>query len=243
MKRPSPRPKLKSVERHYAGQLSKIADHVGMVVRVLSGKPDASERIGGALAKYADALEVWAESAAAKMLFDVGKSDERAWRERSAEIGRGLAKEIAEAPTGDLMRAKLAEQVTLIKSLPINAAQRVHDLAIKAVADGSRAGEIAAEIMRTGEVTRSRAVLIARTEVARTASALTQARAEHVGSEGYLWETAGDSAVRDDHAELDGRYFRWDSPPIADKRTGARAHPGGIYNCRCVASPVIPEYK
>jgi len=243
MKHPSPRPKLKSVERRYAGQLSKIADHVGMVVRAMSGKPESSARIGGALAKYADALEVWAESAAARMLADVSASDERAWRERSAEIGRRLAREIAEAPTGDLMRAKLAEQVTLIKSIPLGAAQRVHELTLKALEDGTRAGEVAAEIMRTGEVARSRAVLIARTEVARTASVLMQARAEHVGSEGYIWETAGDSAVRDDHAELDGRYFRWDSPPIADKRTGARAHPGGIYNCRCVASPVIPEYK
>ncbi len=46
----------------------------------------------------------------------------------------------------------------------------------------ARASEIAKEIMRSGDVAKSRATLIARTEVARTARVLTQARAEQAVS-------------------------------------------------------------
>jgi hypothetical protein len=88
------------------------------------------------------------------------------------------------------MRELMAEQVDLITSLPIKAAQRVHKLTIEAMSDGTRAAEVAQEIMRTGHVTESRAKLIARTETSRTVTAMTQTRAEYVGSQGYIWRTA-----------------------------------------------------
>lgn len=136
------------------------------------------------------------------------------------------------------MQGRLAEQVALIKSLPIEAAQRVHALTIEGLENGTRAAEIAKEIRRSGEVSESRANLIARTEVSRTASALTQARAQHIGSEGYIWRTSGDSDVRHSHAQMNGRFVRWDSPPTLDGMTG---HAGEYPNCRCYPEPVIPE--
>ena len=122
-----------------------------------------------------------------------------------------------------------------------DAAQRVHDLATRAVIEGGRADEISGLIMAIGGVTKSRANTIARTEISRATTVFTEARAKDLGSDGYIWRTSEDSDVRHDHQELNGQFIPWDKPPIADKRTGARAHAGCIYNCRCYPEPVIPE--
>lgn len=155
-------------------------------------------------------------------------------------MSEALRREVRQAPTGELMRALLAEQVGLITSIPREAASRVQELAIRAVEAGERPGSIVEEILRTGEVAESRAKLIARTEVARASSKLTESRARYIGSEGYIWRTAGDRDVRPLHRALNGRYFDWDSPPVAGS-SGERAHAGQIYNCRCVPEPVVPE--
>ena len=82
-------------------------------------------------------------------------------------------------------------------------------------------------------------MLIARTEVARTASGLTEARARHVGSDGYFWRTAKDADVRDSHRQMEGKFVKWNEPPTLSD--GTVTHAGQIYNCRCYAEPVINE--
>lgn len=191
------------------------------------------------LAKYSEALDGWALRTASAMVAEVEVRDRKAWLEAAAEMSEALRQEIRSAPTGAAMKDLLSEQVTLIKSIPLDAAQRVHELTLKALEDSTRSKEIAAEIMRSGEVAVSRANLIARTETARTASALTQARAQHIGSEGYIWRTANDSDVRHSHKEMNGRFVRWDSPPTLSD--GTTTHAGQIYNCRCYPEPVLPE--
>lgn len=173
------------------------------------------------------------------MLTEVDARDRQMWEQLSDEMSRELRKEIRTAPTGARMQELLQEQVSLITSLPTDAAKRVHELTLAGIEDSTRAKEIAREIARSGEVSVSSANLIARTEVARTASTLTQARAEHVGSEGYIWRTAGDSDVRHSHKQMNGKFVRWDSPPTLSD--GTTTHAGQIYNCRCYPEPVIPE--
>lgn len=202
--------------------------------------PATSSWVVGALRRYAQELWPWAVATSRRMLADVMRRDDRAWARISANMGRALRQEIQTAPTGELMQAMLHEQASLITSLPIDAAHRVHEWTVRGIEEAARPAKIAEEIYRTSEVTKSRANLIARTEVARTASKLVEARARHVGSEGYIWRTAGDADVRPEHKKLDGKYFRWDDPPVAGSN-GERAHAGQIYNCRCVPEPVVPD--
>jgi len=87
-------------------------------------------------------------------------------------------------------------------------------------------------------VTTSRAMTIARTETAKAASIVTEVRAKEVGATHYIWRTAGDSDVRESHAEMEGEVCEYDNPPIVD---GEPLNPGMIYNCRCYAEPIIPD--
>ena len=200
--------------------------------------PNNEDSLRQALNRYADMLDDWASSVARRMLADVAARDERAWMAVSREMGAGIGRIVKETPIGEAMQTKMAEQVGLIKSLPREAAERVHRLVIEGQETGTRAEVVAREIMRTGEVTKARANLIARTEIGRAASTLTQVRAEAVGSVGYIWRTSRDSDVRPSHKRMEGRFVAWDDPPDLDGLTG---HAGALPNCRCYAEPVIPD--
>jgi SPP1 gp7 family putative phage head morphogenesis protein len=224
--------------------LRGVADQIGRLITGFTNPvedPETDPLIGEALSTYAELLRPWAASVATRIIAAVDREDAQAWAKHAATMQRSLRDELARAPTGALVKQRMADQVTLITSLPTDAAGRVHELTLAAIADGTRAKEIAAEIARSGEVSFGRAALIARTEVSRTGVELTSARALSVGSEDFVWHTVGDSDVRHDHRILDGKAFKWTDPPVADQRTGGRYLPGAGPNCRCWAEPLIPD--
>jgi SPP1 gp7 family putative phage head morphogenesis protein len=236
--------KVRQAESYFTRQLRKVADQVGHLVDGLApeGRVEDESALQAALRAYAVALVPWAASVSQRMHADVMLRDEQAWLHTANTLGLELRKELSSAPTGTLVRQYLGEQVGLISSLPLDAAKRVHELTLEGIVNATRSKEISQMIMASGQVTRSRANLIARTEVARTASLVTQSRAEHVGSLGYIWRSVGDLDVRPRHKELNGTFHRWTEPPVSGER-GERAHAGQIYNCRCYPEPVLDEER
>jgi SPP1 gp7 family putative phage head morphogenesis protein len=231
---------VRTAESKYGAQLRSVAHQVGVIIKGLTpkdGVPDPAV-VERALRAYSEMLRPWARAVGARMLADVSRRDEAVWRSMAQDMSRDLMSELKHAPTGETLRRLLDEQVTLITSIPLRAAERTHKLALEARASGSRYDTIVAEIMRSGHVTKSRATLIARTEVARTASGLVQTRATYVGSEGYIWRTAEDSDVRKSHKRMSGKFVPWSRPPTTDNLTG---HAGQLPNCRCYPEPVIPD--
>lgn len=206
------------------------------------GDPAYAPTIEQLLRRYAEALTPWAEATAARLLADLNRRDEQAWMQQAADMSRALRDELRNAPTGETMRALMAEQVTLIKSIPLDAAERVHRLTIEGLEDSTRASEISKMIQESGEVAKSRADLIARTEVSRASTALTEARARGIGSTHYIWRTSSDSDVRPGHKAMEGKICSWDEPPEVDENGRVmNFHPGQIWNCRCWPEPIISE--
>jgi len=229
----------KRAERQYLSALHKIAKQVGQLINGFPAGTDIHTLlIENMLRRYAEAIAPWATITAQKMIDEVNHKDLLTWREMTKEMSLGLRQEIHSAPVGEVMKRILSEQVTLIQSIPLDAAQRVHDLTIKGIEEGTRSKSLIAEIMRSGEVSRNRATLIARTETARTSSALTQARALHVGATSYVWQTSKDGRVRPSHKAMQGKVVEWLKPPTLD---GMTANAGCLPNCRCFAKLILPE--
>lgn len=256
---------VKIAEIEYARKLRQLAKNIVALAReMMSGADAGGEEIFIELSRvinqYGDAITPWAKTVALKMVKDVSLRDLRLWRERSREISWGLQELVEQTPIGMLLQQRMADQVSLITSIPRDVAQYVHQLAIQTTYTGERFPAIARAILENTQTTVARANLIARTEVARTTTEITKARAEYVGSEGYVWRTAQDEDVRPSiflpprtfsrlntpargsHRLLEGKFIRWDSPPIAGPN-GERAHAGCIYNCRCIPEVVIPGEK
>ncbi|MBD2803485.1 phage head morphogenesis protein [Xenorhabdus sp. ZM] len=219
-----------------------MAQAVGEIVSgSYDGSNDSVTEIMAALDSYSELITPWAQRVAQRFALDVNRHNEKQWRVRSQQISQELRHLVDNAPVGQVMRSIIEEQVKYIKSLPIEAANRVYDIhnqAIEAVVTGGRHEPFAQKIVRTGEVAVSRAKLIARTEMGRAEVALTQARALLIGSTGYIWRTAHDGDVRDSHQHMEGQFVEWGKPPTLDGLTG---HAGTLPNCRCYCEVVIPE--
>lgn len=231
--------KVRRAETQYAIRLRKIANHIGHIVDAFPpGDPRSVPEISRMLRQYADLITPWANAVAKSMLADVKFRDDKVWSSMTKNMGEAMREELARAPTGERMKVLQAEQVRLIRSLPLHAAERVHKLTSEALIDSTRADEIKKEIMRSGKVAESRATLIARTEVGRASTSLAQARAEYVGSDGYIWRTAEDHDVRESHRKMEGKLVKWNRPPTLDGMTG---HAGTLPNCRCYPEVVLPD--
>lgn len=225
--------KLSGPERRYAQALNGLANHIEAL---LAGGDPATSIIR--LDQYASTIDQWATVTAQMMIDDVNARNRQFWRQQSEQIGRALAVELANTDIGQAVQDELRLQVELIKSLPRQAALQVHELALGAMTDGQRAAGLVDSIIALGSKTRSRAMLIARTEVGRVSGEMTKARAMAAGSDGYIWRSAEDRDVRPSHKKMNGQLVKWNEPPTLDNLTG---HAGCLPNCRCYIEPVIPD--
>lgn len=240
MTRRDPWLKSRRVELKYSRGLQRVAQEIGRLIGAYDvHNPADLERLRLALFRYSKILEPWAQRTVAFTVNAIDSQDLATWRKESDFLSRQLREQLTAAPiAGELARFR-RENVELIKSLPLKAAERVQKLALEAVtATGERADEIADEIKRSHKVAQSRAILIARTEVARTSAGITMTRAKHVGATHYRWQTARDGDVRPSHKAMQGKIVAFNDPPELDGMTG---HAGMFPNCRCWIEPLVDD--
>jgi SPP1 gp7 family putative phage head morphogenesis protein len=226
----------------YQAQLRRIARQVGEIINAYPvGDPAALAALQSLLDQYASILRPWAQAAAARMIAEVLRRDETAWFRHAAMIGVELRREmLGPGPLGEVMRRLVDDQVQLITSIPIDAGRDVQAKSREYWAGGIRYDELRRFVLERSNVTYNRATLIARTETAKTSSAVTQSRAEFIGSTHFVWRSVRDKDVRRMHKLLNGTVHRWDDPPIAEEN-GERHLPGNFPNCRCFAEPILPD--
>lgn len=150
--------------------------------------------------------------------------------ETIARVGVSLRK-----PATALRRAWVKENVELITSID----KRFFDDIKSTMREGFEAGESTRSIRRRlqarYQVSRSRAQLIARDQIAKLNGDITKQRQTSAGVTRYRWSTSGDERVRATHRANNGKVFFWSKPPAV---TG---HPGNDFQCRCIAEPIFDD--
>ena len=233
-----------AIEREFAKQLLKVAKNSGGIlnryIKIQGGNLYVAdlESLIVALKNYEFQLDDWAQKICEKILNKIERQNAAAWK--SAAVGQSAAGIALSASAARLAGAALLrEQVDLIKSLPRHMAERAQSAALAAMAGGRRASELSAILQSAAGVEAARAMLIARTEIAKANATLTRARAEAVGVTHYVWRTVGDAQVRPAHDELDGEIFEFGKAPYVEGE--GYHHPGEFPNCRCYAEPIFTE--
>lgn len=194
--------------------------------------------------------EKYIMSAVKRMVTPIADINAKTWREAARKSTRGrflydLLMEELQQGKDILINDQLLENAALIKTLPNDIAEKV----VKDIADealkGKRARSIEKIIMQeTDKHSRASARLIARTEVAKTQSALTRVRAQSLDMQWYVWRTALDgNRVRPSHRLMEGVLVNWNDPPSPESLAGEKSvgnyHAGNIWNCRCFSEVLV----
>jgi len=151
----------------------------------------------------------------------------------------------------ELQREWIDRNTSLIR-LEQRARQEVARIVDAPIREGVRVEEIRDRIQARMNVVRSRAELIARDQTLKLYGQIQEERQTQAGIEEYVWSTSLDERVRGNpaglypkshgnHWKLEGRTFRWDDPPVVDEKSGRKEHPGGDFQCRCAAIPVLSD--
>lgn len=144
----------------------------------------------------------------------------------------------------------VVENVNLIESIKTDFINELSDVLRTAITEGKRHTDLIALIRDRGNVSESRARLIARDQTAKINAQLTQERHVSLGIELYIWGGVGDERERDSHRVMNEKLCRYDDPAVYSddggktwkKRKsigGVEKHPGEDYQCRCVAIPYV----
>ncbi len=145
----------------------------------------------------------------------------------------------------DKIIASTAENVALIKSIPLQFHQRVESIALRSISQGGEGAktlfdEVKPLIDIEKEKLEKRANFIAVDQTRKITTACNYARMKSAGIRKAVWHHSNGSAEpRELHLELDGKEFDLDNPLIINKKTGRRGLPGEEPGCKCFWTPVI----
>jgi SPP1 gp7 family putative phage head morphogenesis protein len=193
-------------------------------------------------------LEKFAHQAAERMVLHTLAENARDWRTAALESGQGprvyqaLQREL-KGKTGDRYRQLIAQNAQFITTLPQSVASQFVKEAARYQREGIRAEDLAFHSKLLQHVTKAQAMRLARTESAKASAALTQARAEDLGLQWYVWQTSQDQRVRQGHRKMQGVLVNFEDPPspeeLVNERSYGHYNAGNIFNCRCYMEPLL----
>lgn len=231
----------KAVENEFRRRISKL---FSKLIADAKANPDTP------ISQLCDGFEIdnmmgaYIDRAITQMVTTQRVKSARSWRQaarkssRGAEIYEALRKEM-QGTVGRTVRKIVREDAEMIRSLSHKWAVYASRHAAKMTQEGRRPEEVEAELRKKlPEHMRANIKCIARTECAKANAALTEARCEDLDINAYIWRCVKDERSRVSHIRMDGAVCFWNEPP-APEDDGNHYHPGGIYNCRCFAEPIV----
>lgn len=155
--------------------------------------------------------------------------------------GLSLKTSVITGRTKEILKASVAENVALIKSIPREYFPKLQGAVMRSITTGQGVKTVLEAVVKTGEVTKKRAALIARDQTSKATTALNASRMSALNVRKFEWLHSGGGKVpRDLHKhKLNGEIFDLDNPPVIDEKTGERGLPGQLINCGCRMIPVV----
>lgn len=123
-----------------------------------------------------------------------------------------------------------SNSIRLIEDAGRDYADDVREVLTDPASEGLRVEEIRDKLRERGNVSLSRATLIAVDQTLKLSAGLNQFRQRAAGVAHYVWSTSKDERVRPTHADLEGQTFSWDEPPETNDDGDTNA-PGEDYRC------------
>ena len=158
-------------------------------------------------------------------------------------IGVDLTNIIESENLIEFVELQTIQNAELIKSVPQDAIEDIRRITLNGLSQGLRAEEITKQISgnlkgTTFSKMNNRIKTIARTEVAKLNSQITNKRLTNLGIQRAKWDATNDSRTRACHAARDGKEYDI-AKGLYSSCDGLTIQPGQEINCRCVAIPIV----
>jgi uncharacterized protein with gpF-like domain len=144
----------------------------------------------------------------------------------------------------DVLRATIAEQVGLIRSIPEQYLAQVQGSVMRSVQAGRDLGTLAKELQAHYGVIKRRAAFIARDQNNKSTAMMTRVRQTELGIKRAEWRhSGGGKTPRPSHVKASRDRIQYDvDRGWFDPDEGRYIFPGELINCRCVARSIIPGF-
>lgn len=208
--------------------------------------------ISARLVEYAQSqnfLQGFAHKLAERMITQVLVNNARSWRQAASQSSKGkiiysMLKSELVGGLGTQVQTIIRQNAKLITTVPRNVAAVITQHIQERQMAGIRSEQIVKEIApKMKQLKYYQIARIARTEVAKADTAVTRVRATSIGLNWYQWQTSEDQRVRPAHRVMDLVLVNWDDAPAPEQldheKSQGHYHAGDIYNCRCVALPLV----
>ena len=154
--------------------------------------------------------------------------------DKQARASLGIPLRMVEAPVVARLEGFAAENAALIKDVSQRYFDRIRGDVMEAFERGTHPSELAEMLEERDGMAERDVRRIARDQIGKLNGQFNEERQTQLGVTSYIWRTANDKRVRDEHRTREGRTYKWASPP-------AEGHPGEPVQCRCYAEPVFDD--
>jgi SPP1 gp7 family putative phage head morphogenesis protein len=143
----------------------------------------------------------------------------------------------------DVLNASIAENVSLIKSIPAQFLTQVEGSVYRAVSAGRDLKMLTDDLQKHYGVTRRRAEFIARDQSNKVTASLNRARMIEIGVDQAVWRHSNAGKTqRPTHVAKDGKKYDV-AKGMYDSAVKKFVLPGELPNCRCFSRAVIPGFN
>ena len=154
--------------------------------------------------------------------------------------GMTVNTKVMSADLHETVKASIAQNALLIKTIPKDYLARVGGAVLRSVTTGQGMADLMPQIQKYGDMTERKAKNVALDQTRKAYNTINADRMKKVGIKKFEWiHSAGGLKPRQDHIEMSGNIYSFDDLPIIDQNTGERGIPGQAPNCKCTMRPVV----
>jgi len=155
--------------------------------------------------------------------------------------GLSIKTNIMSPEINEVIKASVAENVSLIKSIPEQYIKRVEGSVMRSITSPTKGGlqSLFKDLKKYQGMSDRRALNIAKDQTRKVYNGINRARMEKIGITKAEWiHSGGSNHPRHTHVEMDGKIFNL-SEGVYDSEVKKYVQPGELPYCGCVYRPVI----
>lgn len=162
------------------------------------------------------------------------------------QLSGGLSLKTSVVPKGmeDVSKALIAENVSLIKSIPQQYFKDITGAVMRSITTGNGLKDLVPEIQKYEGQTKRRAENLALDQTRKAYNSINKQKMQGIGVKQFEWiHSGGGQKPRESHLKMDGHIFDFENLEAQQAAMGVpkedRGIPGQPINCRCTMLPVI----